>query len=520
MTLDLDRRPTLASVRAEGLEPTGPVSRDVAVVDVGSNSVRLVVYRLDGRAIWTVFNEKVLAGLGREVAATGRLAPDGVAAALIAIRRFKAVLDSRPMTVFTAATAAVREARDGLAFVDRVRAETGLEVRVLSGAEEARFAALGVLAGAPNADGVVGDLGGSSLELTRVAAAPGSLERLGEGVTLPLGPFALAAGREVDADRIRGLVARRLAAAERGFRAKRFYAVGGAWRNLALLHMRMTAYPLEVVHQYGMTAREALDLARFIARQSRNSLERIEGVSKKRLETLPYAALVLEGLVERLGVERVELSAYGVREGLLFEAMSPAVRALDPLVEGCAALAERMGVAHALGPALEPWLRPALSRLPNVFRTEREAVLVTAATRLADAGAKLHPDHRADLVFDQVLRAPVAGCSHAERAFLAAAAFARYDGREALPGPTVLGRLLNPDRIQRARVLGAALRLGADLSGRSPALLARTRLEINKEAVVLTAAAGDAELLLGEQARKRLNTLATLLDVEPRIRTA
>lgn len=495
-----------------------PLGSDVAVVDIGSNSVRLVLYRLSGRAIWTVYNEKVLAGLGRDVAATGKLSPEGSAMALVAIRRFKAMLDARTLTVFTAATAAVREARDGPAFVEQVHAETGLDIRVLTGPEEARYAALGVLAGAPGAEGVAGDLGGSSLELTRIGPAAGPAERLGKGVSLPLGPFALASPSGFDADRIRALVARRLAPAERDFSARRFHAVGGAWRNLALLHMRMGAYPLEIVHQYALSARDALDLARFIARQSRGSLERIEGVSKKRLETLPYAALVLEGLVERLGVERVEISAYGVREGLLFEAMSPEVRRLDPLVEGFAALGARMGVAQGLGAALEIWLRPALEKLPPVFPEGREPVLIAAAARMADAGAQFHPDHRADLVFDLALRAPIAGCDHAERAFIAVAAFARYDGRDASPAPNVVGRVLDPDRVQRARVLGAALRLGADLCGRSPDLLARTTLAVGKDAVTLSASPDDAALLLGDAARKRLQALADLLDREPRLR--
>jgi exopolyphosphatase/guanosine-5'-triphosphate,3'-diphosphate pyrophosphatase len=337
--------------------------RDVAVVDVGSNSVRLVVYRLEGRAIWTVFNEKVLAGLGRDVASTGKLNPEGVDAALAALRRFRAVLDAvRPAQVFTAATAAVREAEDGPEFVSRVRAEAGLAVRVLSGQEEARFAALGVLAGAPGAEGLVGDLGGSSLELVTVGGG-----EVGRGVTLPLGPFALGSGGPFDAARIGGVVARRLRRIDDSYRARRFHAVGGAWRNLALLQMRMTAYPLRIVHGYTVSAREALSAARFIARQSKASLERIQGVSKKRIETLPYAAIVLEGLIERLGVEEIEVSAYGVREGLLLEAMSPDVRARDPLIEGCAALGARHGMAEHLGPALADWLAPAFDQLPRTL---------------------------------------------------------------------------------------------------------------------------------------------------------
>jgi exopolyphosphatase/guanosine-5'-triphosphate,3'-diphosphate pyrophosphatase len=501
----------LARVASEAsLDGRARAARDAAVIDVGSNSVRLVLYRLEGRAIWTVYNEKVLAGLGRDLGATGRLSPGGVEAALSALRRFRAVLDATaPGDVFTAATAAVRDAADGEAFIGRVQAETGLTLRVLSGQEEARYAALGVLAGAPQGDGVAGDLGGASLELVRLTT-DGPVE----GATLALGPFALAGVRP---DRIRGEIEARLAPHAARFRSATFQAVGGAWRNLALLHMRMSGYPLQIVHQYEMNRADALDAARFISRQSRASLEAIEGVSKKRLETLPHAAMVLEALIEQLGIERIAVSAYGLREGLLFEAMAPETRALDPLVEGFAALTGRQGLDESLGPTLEAWLAPVFGALPAAFGP-RDAVLRAAACRLADLGARLHPDHRADLVFEQVLRAPVAGQSHAERAFLAVAAFARHTSASSIPEGGTISRLLSEPQRRRARALGAAIRLGCDLSGRSAALLAQSRLGMADGRLILSAAEGWSDMLLGEQTTRRATQLAGLLGVKLEIR--
>src|SRR5579863_8305057 len=305
---------------------------DAAVIDVGSNSVRLVLYRVEGRAIWTVFNEKILAGLGRDLAVSGKLSAEGVEAAMAALRRFAAlVAAARPDRVFAVATAAARDADDGASFCRRVRAETGLDLRVLSGAEEARYSAMGVLAGAPESEGLAGDLGGASLELIRLERG-----RPGAGVTLPLGPFSFKDNRRFDPDRVLSQVERRLKPHRETLRTPVVHAVGGAWRNLALLAMRMSGYPLEIVHQFEMTRREALEAARLIARQSKGSLDKVEGISKRRLETLPHAAAVLEGLVDVLGVERVVLSAFGLREGVLFEAMPEAERARDPLIEGCA----------------------------------------------------------------------------------------------------------------------------------------------------------------------------------------
>jgi exopolyphosphatase / guanosine-5'-triphosphate,3'-diphosphate pyrophosphatase len=486
-----------------------PDSRQAAVIDVGSNSVRLVIYRLDGRAIWTVYNEKALAGLGRDLPSTGRLSPQGVEVALTAIRRFRALLDGwKAEDVTAAATAAVREAADGPAFLKQVREETGLAVRVLTGAEEARYAAMGVIAGQPDAQGVVGDLGGSSLELIRLGVSGAD-----DGATLPLGPFALGAPRPLDPDRTAKLIEAALGPHATRFATRHFHAVGGAWRNLALFQMELADYPLHVAHQYEMSRADALSVSRLVARQSRASLERMQGLSKKRIETLPYSAVVLEALIEALGVERITISAFGVREGLLLEAMAPEVRSRDPLIEGCEALTAARGVPSELGGALEAWLTPAFEKLPPVFG-ERDGVLLAAASRLADLGARLHPDHRADLAFEQVLRAPIAGMNHPERAFLASVAFSRHTSATTPPQAEAVSRVIGAERRQRARALGAAVRLGCDLSGRNPRLLEKSSLAIQGERLTLTAAAGWTDMLLGEQTAKRAQTLASALKLK------
>ncbi|WP_337188297.1 Ppx/GppA phosphatase family protein [Phenylobacterium sp.] len=485
-----------------------PDGRQAAVIDVGSNSVRLVVYRVDGRALWTVYNEKVVAGLGRDLGASRRLSPEGVEDAIAALRRFRAVLDGWPPERVTAcATAAVRDAADGRTFLERVKAEAGLDIRVLSGDEEARYAALGVLCGQPDAQGVVGDLGGSSLELVRLNGMAHV-----EGITLPLGPFALGAPKPLNADRVRRQVDDRLAPHARTFASPALHAVGGGWRNLALLHMQLADYPLHIAHQYEIGRGDAIELARFVQRQSRSSLEGIQGVSKRRYETLPYSAAVLERLIERLGIERIVVSAYGVREGLLFEAMPPEVRRLDPLIEGCEALTAQRGISPDLGQTLEAWLGPLFERLTPVFEA-RDAVLVAAACRLAELGARLHPDHRADLAFEQILRAPLAGMTHPERVFLASVAFARHSASPQPPDTSAL-RILSGERRQRARALGAALRLGCDLSGHNPRLLEKSSLAIRGDRLSLTTLTGWEDMLLGEQAARRAQTLAQSLKLK------
>ncbi|SFS41802.1 Ppx/GppA phosphatase family protein [Brevundimonas viscosa] len=488
-----------------GSAPGAP--RDVAAIDIGSNSIRLVLYRLEGRAIWTVFNEKVLAGLGRDLTRTGRLAVDGVEQALIALKRFAAVLEGvQPSHAFVAATAAVREAEDGADFCARVAAETGLQVQVLSGEEEARRAALGVLAGIPDAAGIVGDLGGSSLELVPISEG-----NVGRGVTLPLGPFSL--GDTLSLEVRRSEIASRLGPAS-DFRADTLYAVGGAWRTLAQAHMSLTGYPLHILHQYQMGAAEARETARLIARQSRESLEKWPGLTKKRAETLPHASLVLEGLIDRLGLKRIVLSAWGVREGLLYDALDPETAAADPLLAGCTALGARQGVSPALPGVLNAWIAPMLEALPVSFSPGRDAVLTDAACRLADIGARLHPDHRIELAFDQVLRAPVPGQTHAERAWLAMAINARYGGPGATPSPELVRRLLTDEQRRSARAVGLAIRMACDLSGRSPQLLANANADVRGGRLILSAADGYADVLLGEQTRKRGKAAAEALGLK------
>jgi len=482
---------------------------DVAAIDIGSNSVRMVLYRLEGRAVWTVFNEKVLAGLGRDLAATRKLSPEGVIQSLTALKRFAAVIaEVKPAHTFIAATAAVREAEDGPDFCARVAADTGLNIRVLSGEDEARYAALGVLAGIPDAKGVSADLGGASLELSRIEDG-----RIQRGVTLPLGPFSLADPAGFNADRLRQIISKRLKAAP-DFRTDTLYAVGGAWRSMAQVHMSHTRYPVKVVHQYELDAASVRDITRLIARSSRASLEAWPGLSKKRAETLPYAALVLEGLIDRLGLERIILSAWGVREGLLYEAMDAEAKATDPLLAGCTSVGVRQGISPQLPAVLFDWIQPVIAALPAAFSPARDRVLAEAACRVSDLGARLHTEHRVPLAFDQVLRAPIPGQTHAERAFLACIINARYGGGSATPEPETISRLLSDDRRRIARALGVAIRLACDVSGRAPQLLANIRVTVKDGVLSLSAAEGYGDALLGEQTRRRAKALAETMGLK------
>ncbi len=500
---------TLAPRAAAGL-------RSVGVVDIGSNSVRLVVYRVDGRDFTPLLNDRAAAGLGRDLARTGRLSREGVESALAAARRFRLFLDARRIRdVRVVATAAVREAGDAAPFIADVERAMGAKVRVLTGEEEGRYAALGVLAGDPGAHGIVADLGGSSLELAPVAA--GAVAR---PVTLMLGAFAIAARAGGDVKTARGVVDEALEqAALDPPKNGSLYAVGGAWRNFAKIAMARRDYPLTVLQGYELSAGEAADVARFLSKQSPASIARMSEISRRRAETMPFAAVALERLVKRTGVRSVIISSYGLREGILLETFPHGVRRADPLLAGTEAMARRAGSEVAFGRALEDWIAPLTEALGAPFAPAQLHRLCVAACRLADIGGAFHPDHRAELAARRVLYAQFAGASHPERVFLSRAIHHRYDGRREPDQLGQLDRIITPEARETALRLGLALRLAGSISSRAASLLAESRIALDGRELMLMLTRRGADLAT-EVVERRLDQLAETLERTPRIAVA
>ena len=473
----------------------------VAVVDIGSNSLRLVVYDGVRRAPRTLFNEKVLCGLGRGLEATGRLDPDGVELARANLQRFVALarsLGAKRLDVL--ATAAVRDASDGRSFVAEIERRHRIKVRVLAGTEEGRLSAFGVLAGIPDANGVVGDLGGGSVELVPVAGG-----QVGAAATLPIGPLRLADYADDDR-KLRDVIDKHLGSvAWLGSKVDggAFYAVGGAWRALARIHMEQTRYPLHIIQQYTVPRGEAEDFLDLIARQSRKSLEKITTVSRKRLDVVPVAARVLQRLLRRAGPKQLVFSAYGLREGHLFGLLRGEAQREDPLLAACADIAlanRRFGID---GEEIFAWTSPLFAE-----ESAAERRLRRAASLLGDLAWNEHPDYRASQALDSVLFMPVAGLGHADRAWLATAIHARYGGSE--PSIEPLHSLLEEESLAAARVVGLSLRLAFTLSGGVPDGLARSRLALEGNTLVLSLA-GQAAKRHGESVQRRLDALGRAL---------
>ncbi|HET9068745.1 MAG TPA: Ppx/GppA family phosphatase [Amaricoccus sp.] len=479
----------------------------IGVIDVGSNSVRLVVFDGMARSPAYFYNEKVLCGLGAGLGETGALSPEGRARALATLKRFAALAGGMELSGFIAiATAAVRGAADGPAFCDEVERETGLQLHVASGSEEARLAAKGVLLGWPGADGLVCDMGGASMEVAHLAGG-----EIRACATALLGPLQLAdipdPARREKAIR-KGVKALRKAVPATG---ERLFLVGGSWRAIARLDMERVGYPLKVLHAYAPPVAQLLETLKWIPTQDQATLSELTGTSTARLSLIPLAGEVLAELLRRLEPSGIAVSAYGLREGLLYRQMPEAMRVLDPLIEACRHMEAAAARAPGFGAALDAWLGSFYAG-----RSLGERRLILAACLLHDVNWRAHPDYRAELCFESVTRANVAGIDHADRVFLGLALLNRYKSMAPVEEVEHCRGLLSPVRAADAAVLGRAMRLGAMLSGSSTGALEHASLDRIGERLVLTLR-GPGRAFAGEVVERRLQSLAERIDCRAEI---
>ena len=465
--------------------------------------MRLVVYAGPARIPTPIFNEKVLAGLGSGIDRSGRLPEEARDKTLATLRRFKLLLEHMKVKqTQVVATAAVRDAEDGADFVREVEG-IGLECRVLSAAEEAELAGEGVISGIPEADGIVGDLGGGSLELVNVAF--GAAEN---GISLPLGVLRLdpSPGGEREARKVLKAALKKSPLREEA-RGRTFYMVGGSWRALARIDMLATDFPLPITHQYRMKASRAKELRKLL----RSLDPRLAGAAAPpRLATSPVAAMLLELLVDELEPSQLVVSTYGIREGLLHSRMKPSVRRLDPLI---AEAREAGGGEHRFGQhgdLLDRWIAPLFDDEPAMRR------LRLASCLLADVAWQANPGFRADRGIEMALHGNWVAVNPPGRVIMAQALSSNF-GRDRLPDAR-LASLCKEEQLRRAHCWGVAMRLGQRLSGGVGSVLKRTGLDEVSGAVQLTVRRGE-EALVGDQVQRRLIRLAEALGCEPVIAT-
>lgn len=498
---------------AAALSKLGALPPDApeGVLDIGSNSVRLVGFSGSARTPLPIYNERAFVRLGELVSATGRIESDYYTLALDTFRRFRKIADQLGIKNLAAfATAAVREAENREAFLADAERVLGHKIRVLSGEEEALLSADGVMLGIPGAEGIVADLGGGSLELAYVAD-----NKTHQWASLPLGVLALQQVSGGKLKKMNDIVRASLEDLKwlKQARDKPIYIVGGTWRALAKLHMEYSHYPLEVLHQYDVRPKDIASFIKFIAKDNRGAKQLMAAASGNRREALPAASVILQSLIDAVKPARLIVSANAVREGVLYQELKSRYRELDPLLMACEEMAARMCKSEPYSHELAMWSRQ-LYRYATPKNFSRAAInrLRQAGCLISDLAWASHPSFRAAAVSNAVLTAPFTGITHAERVFMARALSYRHELRGEKPDYGTLKLNSRDDLL--ARALGLSQRLAHSLSASLPGVLPQTKLKVGRKKIKLLINPELADLA-APIIDKRLAALGEALELEP-----
>lgn len=440
----------------------------VSVVDIGSNSIRLVIYEGLNRSPAFLFNEKVMCGLGKGIDATGRMEPDSVERALKALHRFRALsTQARASTVFVLATAAARDASNGPDFIRRAEVILGQKVRVLTGEEEAYFSAMGIVSGYHDPDGVVGDLGGGSLELVDVLGTT-----VGKGITLPLGGIRLSEHAEGSLVKARAYVRSFMNKVDvlKNAEGRTFYAVGGTWRSIAKLHMELRNYPLHMMQGYEISYDETMELLAEVVEPKNPKAPAYAAISKARRALLPFGAIAMQEAIVRMKPARVSFSALGVREGYLYSLLPESVRQRDPLLAAAGELAILRARSPEHARELADWSGKMLPFF-GITETEEESRYRQAACLLADISWRAHPDYRGLQALNIIAHSTFSGITHAGRAYIALANYYRFEGVTDDEATSPLTAIATPRLRELAKLLGGLLRVAYLFSASMPGVV-------------------------------------------------
>jgi len=449
-----------------------------AVIDIGSNSIRLVVYDDLSRSPFPRFNEKSLVALGTGLDSAGILTKEAIESVRHVLERFAVIARAMDVSrVDVLATEATRKAANRVEFVQFIREKTGFAIRVLAGEEEAYYTALGVISGFYQPKGIVGDIGGGSLEIAEILG-----DRVGERRTsVPLGALPVKKMLNDGMNSARKTVDRILEASQPTSLAEPvFYAVGGGWRALARVYIAMNDIPVKVVHGFDVPAKEFLLLAKSIAKMNPEEVAALPDVPTRRIGTLAASALVMWRILRKLKPDRLVFSAFGLREGWLYSQLEMQEQYRDPLLEGALALGLPTARVPGFSEALARWTE---SLYPEESQDNRRLRLATCA--LTDIAWRDHQKIRGRQSFERILQFPFIGITHRERAYVATAIMTRYSGKADDEVKSMIEGLLTSTELQQAEILGRALLLGHRFSASVAGILEHSRLRMDSDAVRL-----------------------------------
>ncbi len=494
--------------------PEAPPVKPVAIVDLGSNSVRLVIYEGLLRTPSPIYNEKMLCGLGRNVLITGKLPKDAMQKALSALSRFRLICEQMGIEdVRVVATAAARDATNGPAFLKKAEGVIGRPIELISGEREARLSGLGVISSFYKPDGLVGDLGGGSLELIDVHGV-----ETNTGISLPLGGLALqdlSGGSLKKAQKIASETLRKASKHLEKLKGRRFYAVGGTWRAIAKLHQAQVHHPLHVMHGYLIKANEGLGFMKMLEQIDAETLKDIDSISQARHQLLAYGAIVLEEIIRIGKPKEIIISTNGVREGLLFEALDDETKVIDPLLSVANDFNCSRSRCPKHGYEMALWSDQFIHSL-GLAETEYERRLRYAACLLSDVSWRAHPDYRGEQSLNIIGHAATVGIDHPGRTYLALAVFFRFEGIGASKANQRMRELAGPNLFMRARLIAAIMRVAYTLSFATSGILPQVSLTVIDGTITLKLPKY-LEQLTGERLSNRVKQLGKLLKLPCRI---
>ncbi|WND02181.1 Ppx/GppA family phosphatase [Temperatibacter marinus] len=478
-----------------------------AIIDIGSNSVRLVTYSGLKRVPEIVFNEKVLCGLGEEVGRTGKLSKKAMNLAYSTLKRFSVLCKHAGIKeIYPLATAAIRDASNGPDFVQKIKEEIGLNISIIDGKEEGRLSGLGVISSEGSAHGLMGDLGGGSLELAILNGRDVS-----ERVSLPIGPLRLIAEFGDDTKAMKAYLKETLSRLDlkKKLGHPNFYMVGGAWRNIMKMMIAERSTPIPLLQGFRTNAKNMNSYCRRLISSKPSDLPYRHLISGRRLELMPVAALILKEVLKAFKIKDCKASTYGLREGYVFDNLTEAMKSKDPFLSVCKELARERSRFAEHSRLLYDWTSGLFKGGKFDIRNQEDR-LHLAICYLSDIAWRGHPDYRSVTAVEQILQGNFVGLTHEDRAYVAIAVNEAYGAPINSDPIRQVIQMLPMKQIVKARIVGAGLRLAHRLSGGTSHMLQESSISVTKSEITLRLRK-DHQDLANNVVRKRLANLSQLM---------
>jgi len=450
----------------------------IGIIDIGSNSIRLVVFDGPKRSPLYLYNEKVFYRLGQKSVGGQNFTDKILAEVTNIVDRFVTISrNMKAVKIIAFGTSALREANNSTDLIRLVLDRTGINVEIISGETEAEYAAKGILLGFPNSFGVICDLGGNSVEFGTILEG-----KVINCKTALLGPLALNKLFRINKDAKNHMktIIGSLNIIQQNDLRKKLFLIGGSWRAIAKFHMELTGYPLKIIQGYKIKAKELKKTLSLISSEVGKKRLLMTNIPNERLELLPHSANLLEIILETYRFDTVIFSSFGVREGIIFDQLSEKERNRDPLLEAAKYFERKDSRFPKLSRSVFNWIAP----FHKTFNKKNKR-LIFAACKLHDISWIAHPDYKMEMCLELITRSNISGITHKDRMFLAAILLFRHKIKSEVIQELDLFNLVSKRKRGIAMVIGKSLRLASTFFGEKD-LFKEIKISVKNDEVVLT----------------------------------